>query len=239
MTRKFLGWTVGLLVLSGLIGGTLTRGDEPGKGKKEEPAPAIILKIDPSTLPPGLLEKLIEAANKSNPKATPKTEEKAEKGKEKAAALTLLEAIARAEKSSGGTTIKVEKKGESFLIDLVGPKGEAIRVVLDRGGKTTGDPKTEKKEEGNRDEKKGARTGDRDEDEKGGKKQKGDRDEDEKGSKQKKGDVEKGKQKKGDKDEDDDEDEKDEKGSKKGGEEKGGKKKGDEEKGGKKKKERD
>jgi hypothetical protein len=164
MHGKRLGWMAA--VVAGLLVTATTQGDEPNKGKKADtPAPSITLKIDAGNLPPGLLEKLIEAANKSAAKPATKVEEKTVK----VATITLSEAIAKAEKAAGGTSVKAEKKGETFVVNLLNKSGGKVRVVLDGTGKVVpgekkedkdedkkkGDKKNENKQEGNQDEKKG------------------------------------------------------------------------------------
>jgi hypothetical protein len=235
MSVKRLGWmSAAALLLAGLFGSVLTGADEPGKGKKDKDedgsGKVIILKLDVSNLPPGVLEKLLQAAGKSDskPAVTPTKGEEKEKGKKgkgkeeapaKVTGISLTEAIARAEKATGGTATRAERQDEdkvvSYRIDLRGKDGARVRVTLDASGKVQ---PAQKKDE-DRDEQKGKK------DEGKGKAQKKEKDEDE-GKGKKGSDEGKGKVQKKDKD-DDDEDEKGEGKAKKKDEDEGKGKKGE------------
>jgi hypothetical protein len=145
-----------MVLLSSLVFGLAWAGsaradEKPADKGKPEPKP-IVIQLDASKLPPDVLKRLLELAPsgkseakpeapKGPPKPPPGLAKKPGKKPDAAAPrmITLAEAIALAEKSSQGTAVKAERKGEGsdvhFKIDLLGKDGQKHKVELDAAGK--------------------------------------------------------------------------------------------------------
>jgi ribonuclease E len=186
------------LLIAGLAAPVVCADDEKPK-KPGEPAKPIIIQLDASKLPPELLKLAKQANEPAKPEKPALPEKPAIKPGvfvKPTKTIGLAEAIAIAEKTSQGTALRAERKGEGadarFVIEIESKSGRSS-VAVDGSGKVTGDkkgdPGDKKKEEKGET---GSKTKDKEENE--DKKQKKQEDDDDKrgkkpaNNKEKKGD---------------------------------------------------
>jgi uncharacterized membrane protein YkoI len=127
--------------------------DEKPKGQKPAPADApkvVVIQLDASKLPPELLKQLMQlskpteagkpAAKPEGTKPAPKPEgSKPEGTKPAVKSVTLVEAVAIAEKVGKGTAVKAEREDEDgkvqFEVQVIDGKGGKTEYKLDATGK--------------------------------------------------------------------------------------------------------
>jgi hypothetical protein len=155
-----------LTSLSVAIAAPLVRAEDEKPKKAAEPGKPIVIQLDASKLPPDVLKQLLQLSKSGGEGKPEKPSAKPEKpSPEKPAAkpekpapdqtvksIRLADAIAIAEKTTKGTVVRAERKGEgadsAFVLDLLDGKGGKMKVALNAAGKPLGDEKKGDKEEG-------------------------------------------------------------------------------------------
>ncbi|MFN4261905.1 MAG: PepSY domain-containing protein [Gemmataceae bacterium] len=129
---------------------------DPGKDKDKDKKPNLV-QVDLNKLPPGVAKHVEKAAreDKAPPAADqkPKPLEQAKKDDKKGPpkkdgkSISLIEAISIAEKESGGTVIKAERKDHPephFKVDVLDGKGNKTKLHVSTAGKVSQEPTEDK-----------------------------------------------------------------------------------------------